>query len=297
MKNKNRIKRSFGSKLFDGFNVLLMLLIIFIMAAPLWYIICVSISQPSLISARSFILFPRGFSLYSYQLVLGNKDILVGYMNTIIYTSVGTLINLVMTILCAYPLSRPEMPFRNVLMRLIVFTMFFSGGLVPAYLNIRDMKMLDTMWAVVLPGAISTYNMIVMRTFFTNIPNSLHESAYLDGADEMQVLLRIVLPLSLPIIATMILFYAVGHWNSYFNAMLYLSKKRLYPVQLFLRSYVVQGVMSDFQAEMNDGAEFLATDNSVKYAIITITMLPIMLVYPFVQKYFAKGVMVGSIKG
>ena len=296
-KRLNRIKESRGSIAFDCFNTALMLLIMIVMAAPLWYIFCVSISKGSLVSARDFILFPRGFTLYSYELVLGNKDILTGYKNTLMYTALGTFINLVMTTLCAYPLSRTEMPLKNLFMRLMVFTMFFTGGIVPAYLNIKSLGMLDTIWAIILPGAVSTYNMIVMRSFFVNIPESLHESAYLDGANEWQVLLRIVLPLSLPVMSTMLLFYAVGHWNSYFNAMLYLNSRKLYPVQLFLRSYVVEGVMGDFAADMNDGAEFLATDNSLKFAIIVVTILPIICVYPFIQKYFVKGVMIGSVKG
>ena len=220
-------------------------------------------------------------------------------MNSIFYTLAGTAINLVMTIMCAYPLSRRELFGRKIIVSVIMFTMFFSGGLIPLFLLINNLNLYDSIWAVLLPSSIAVYNVIVMRTFFQGLPYELTESAYIDGANDIYILAKIILPLSIPIIATMILFYGVGNWNSFYNALMFLAQKDKYPVQLVLRSIVIDGATSGLGFAI--GSESASNANldtrSIKYAVIAVTTLPIMLVYPFVFKHFRKGVMIGSIKG
>lgn len=291
------IRRSLGSKIFDVFNVILMLLLLLITLYPFWYVIIVSLSDGKAVLSGQVGLLPVNFTLDTYRVVLRDSSILTGFKNTLIYTGLGTLINLVCTSMCAYPLSRPDLIGKKQIMGLIVFTMFFSGGMIPGYLVMNQMGLIDTIWAMVVPGAISTYNMIVMRTFFLGIPEALHESACLDGANEWQVLVRIVLPLSTPILATMLLFYAVGHWNSYMNALLYLNSKSLFPLQSILRNMVVDGQLSEAQTQVGGGSSFTVIETTMKYATIVVSTLPILMIYPFVQKYFVKGVMIGSLKG
>ena len=296
-RKENRIRRTFGSRAFDVFNVIFMLLFLLVTLYPFWYVVIVSLSDGKAVLSGQVSLWPVDITLDTYRVVLRDSSIITGFKNTVIYTSLGTFINLVCTSLCAYPLSRPDLLGKKQVMGMIVFTMFFSGGMIPAYLVMNQMQLIDTIWAMVLPGAISTYNMIVMRTFFMGIPESLHESACLDGANDWQVLVRIVLPLSMPIMATMLLFYAVGHWNSYMNALLYLNSKSLFPLQSILRNMVVDGQLSEAQTQVGGGSSFTVIETTMKYATIVVSTLPILLIYPFVQKYFVKGVMIGSIKG
>lgn len=296
-RKENRIRRTFGSRAFDVFNVIFMLLFLLVTLYPFWYVVIVSLSDGKAVLSGQVSLWPVNITLDTYRVVLRDSSIITGFKNTVIYTTLGTFINLVCTSLCAYPLSRPDLLGKKQVMGMIVFTMFFSGGMIPAYLVMNQMKLIDTIWAMVLPGAISTYNMIVMRTFFMGIPESLHESACLDGANDWQVLVRIVLPLSMPIMATMLLFYAVGHWNSYMNALLYLNSKSLFPLQSILRNMVVDGQLSEAQTQVGGGSSFTVIETTMKYATIVVSTLPILLIYPFVQKYFVKGVMIGSIKG
>ena len=296
-RKENRIRRTFGSRAFDVFNVIFMLLFLLVTLYPFWYVVIVSLSDGKAVLSGQVSLWPVNITLDTYRVVLRDSSIITGFKNTVIYTSLGTFINLVCTSLCAYPLSRPDLLGKKQVMGMIVFTMFFSGGMIPAYLVMNQMRLIDTIWAMVLPGAISTYNMIVMRTFFMGIPESLHESACLDGANDWQVLVRIVLPLSMPIMATMLLFYAVGHWNSYMNALLYLNSKSLFPLQSILRNMVVDGQLSEAQTQVGGGSSFTVIETTMKYATIVVSTLPILLIYPFVQKYFVKGVMIGSIKG
>lgn len=293
----NRIRRTVGSRAFDVFNVIFMLLFLLVTLYPFWYVVIVSLSDGKAVLSGQVSLWPVNITLDTYRVVLRDSSIITGFKNTVIYTTLGTFINLLCTSLCAYPLSRPDLLGKKQVMGMIVFTMFFSGGMIPAYLVMNQMQLIDTIWAMVLPGAISTYNMIVMRTFFMGIPESLHESACLDGANDWQVLVRIVLPLSMPIMATMLLFYAVGHWNSYMNALLYLNSKSLFPLQSILRNMVVDGQLSEAQTQVGGGSSFTVIETTMKYATIVVSTLPILLIYPFVQKYFVKGVMIGSIKG
>lgn len=288
-------KISIGSKTFDVINYIMLLLIAFITLYPMYYIFIVSISSGDFISRGLVNFIPRGITWEAYKLVFENKDIWRSYLNTITYTGVGTLINVMVTALCAFPLSRKDFYGRSFFTVLITITMFISGGLIPLYLVVNQLHLTNTIWAIVLPPAVSTYNMIIMRTFFSNVPFSLQESAYLDGANDLHIFFKIILPLSTPIIATLTLFYAVAHWNSFFPALIYLNEKSKYPVQIILRDIVVAGEFSEQGGDITNSMNIVAVN--FKYAAIIIAVVPILVVYPFLQKYFAKGVMVGAVKG
>jgi putative aldouronate transport system permease protein len=290
------VRAGLGSRVFDILNYVFLLLVAFITLYPMYYILIVSISGDIFISREMVNFFPRGINWDAYKMVFTNSDIWRSYGNTLIYTGLGVLINIVCTCLCAYPLSRTDFYGRSFFTFLIILTMFVSGGMIPLYLLIYRLKIINTLWAIVLPPAINTYNMIIMRTFFTGIPISLTESAYLDGANDLQILNRIILPLSKPILATLTLFYAVGHWNSFMPALLYLSSKAKYPLQLILRDIVVAGeVTSQMSGDLVLNVNISAVN--YKYAVIVITVVPILCIYPFLQKHFAKGVMIGAMKG
>lgn len=288
-----------SDKMFDLFNYLFLILIALLVLYPLMFVVSASFSNPTYILSGELWLLPKGFNLDAYKKVFENHEIIIGFINTLKYTIFGTLINVIMTILAAYPLSRKDFKGRNFLMGTFVFTMFFSGGLIPTYLLIRDLGMLDTFWVMVLPNAVAIWNIIIMRTFFqTTIPHELQESAMIDGCGNVRILLRIVLPLSMPVIAVMVLFYAVGHWNSYFNALIYLQDKDNFPLQLILREILIQG-QSDEMVKGTD-VTFLKQQISVeglKYAVLIVANLPMLILYPFLQRYFVKGIMIGSIKG
>ncbi|WP_309120120.1 carbohydrate ABC transporter permease [Paenibacillus sp.] len=285
-----------GSKLFDMANIALMLGLVFVTFYPIYYLFIVSVSDGNAVMRGEVAFWPIQMNWSTYSLLFEDPSILRSYANTILYTVVGTTINVVCTAMCAYPLSKPHFYGRGFFTLLIVVTMFFSGGLIPSYLLVQKLGMLNTMWALVLPGAISVWNMIIMRTFFQGIPNELYESAEMDGANELVSLIRITLPLSKAIMATMGLFYAVGHWNSFFGAMIYLDDKDKFPLQIILRNMVVLGEMSGQTQEIG-GIYSAVTATNIKYAVIIVAVVPILLVYPFIQKYFVKGVMIGSLKG
>lgn len=284
---------------FDYLNYFVMFLIIVLMVYPLYYCAIVSISNGMAVTRGEVIWWPVGFDLTAYKVVFGNGQILRAYGNTIYYTALGTAINIAMTALCAYPLSRPHLKGRQVINFLLMLTMFISGGMIPMYLQVKALGLLDTVWAIVLPGAISTYNMIIMRTFFSSIPEELHEAAQIDGASPFQTFLRIILPLSQTIMATLVLFYAVGHWNGYLSALLYLTDSRKMPLQMVIRKMVIDSDIASMTTanSASSSAETLITESKLKYAIVMISILPMIVVYPFLQKYFAKGVMIGSVKG
>ncbi len=290
-----RLKRSVGERIFDNFNVLFMILLIVVTLYPFYYVTIASISDPTLIvQKRGIVLWPQGLSFESYRMVFENPMIRIGYMNTIFYVVVGTALNLVLTSFGAYGLSRRDLALRNPITLMIVFTMFFSGGLIPSYLLVRNLGLLNTRWAMILPGAISTWNLIIMRTAFLGIPESLAESAKIDGANDFTILFRIYLPLSLPVVAVMILFYAVGHWNAYFSALIYLRERALYPLQLVLREILIANSTESMMTSVVSDREPIG--ETIKYATIMVATLPILFVYPFLQKYFVKGVMIGAIK-
>ncbi|HEY8499518.1 MAG TPA: carbohydrate ABC transporter permease [Clostridia bacterium] len=293
-----KYKPSLGSIVFDVVNHILLLLLVFITLYPMYYIAIVSISSGTYVSRGEVNFLPRGINFGAYEIVFKNPDIWRSYTNTIVYTSVGTLINIIMSSLCAYPLSRKDFYGRGFFTFVIAFTMFMSGGMIPSYLVVLKLGLIDSMWAIVLPPAINTFNMIIMRTFFQGIPVSLQESAYLDGANDLKILYKIILPLSMPIMATMTLFYSVQHWNSFFSALIYLNSKAKYPVQVLLRNIVIAGEFADQGTSIGTvDTNFNVIAQNYKYAVIIISVLPILVVYPFLQKYFAKGVMIGAIKG
>lgn len=288
-------KGSVGEIIFDAFNIILLIMLAFLFLYPMWYVLVASLSSGQAIARGQVTFWPVNFNLEAYSKVLANGEIWTAYLNTIFYVTVGTAINLVLTTLGAYPLSRQDLYGRGLFMGIIVFTMFFSGGLIPIYLNIRDLELYNTRWALLLPPGISAFNLIVMRTFFQTIPDSLIESAKIDGANEFKILARIVLPLSKPVIAVMILFYAVAHWNSWFNALIFLRDRTLFPLQLLLREILVQASA----AEMATGVttrEITTISDAIKYATIIVSTVPVLVIYPFLQKYFVQGVMIGAIK-
>ncbi len=294
------IKKSLGRKTYEVINVIVLLLISFIMLYPFYYCIIASLSDNASVLAGKIGFWPIGINIKSYKLVFGYKAVFHAYGNTILYTGLGTAISLTLTVLGAYPLSRKDFYGRGVLTVFFAFTMFFSGGLIPTFLVVNALGLYNTMWAVVIPSAINTMNMIIMRTFFQGIPDALEEAAVVDGATEMQTLLRIILPLSLPSIMTIGLFYAVGQWNSWFSAMIYLQDSSKYPLQLVLRQIVLQNQVNEIigtvAGSLTEDATQMVSEN-IKYTVIIVAVFPILCVYPFVQKYFVKGVMVGSIKG
>jgi putative aldouronate transport system permease protein len=297
MSKQATISHSSEERVFDAIVHVIAAVIILIVLYPLIFIVSASLSDPTKVMGGEVWLLPKGFSMEAYSNILHNGKIWIGYRNTIIFTVVGTLINLIMTTLAAYPLSRPDLPGRGVLMLFVTLTMFFSGGLIPTYMLVKNLGMVDTMWALIVPGAIATYNLIVMRTYFqSSIPWELQEAAHIDGCSNWRLLLNIILPLSKPILAVMVLFYAVGHWNSFFNALIYIRRESLYPLQLVLREILLisQSDVMDSGVGLEDK---ILLAESIKYAVIIVSSLPVLIMYPFVQRHFVKGVMIGSIKG
>ncbi|WP_391563883.1 carbohydrate ABC transporter permease [Paenibacillus cremeus] len=291
------MKQTIAEKVFGVFNIAFLLFLTLITLYPFLYVAMASLSNPSELASHSgILLWPMGFNMDGYVSVFKNPNIITGYTNTIIYVVVGTAINVIITALGAYVLSRKGVMLRDSIMMMIVFTMFFSGGLIPNYLLVKSLGMFDTMWALILPGAISTYNLIIMRTAFAAIPESLEESARIDGAGDLTILFKIVIPLSQAVIAVMILFYAVAHWNSWFSAMIYLRNRDAYPLQLFLREILINS-STDSMITGSSGSDKEAISEIIKYCTIIVATLPIIVVYPFLQKYFTKGVMIGAVKG
>ncbi|MEF2246588.1 MULTISPECIES: carbohydrate ABC transporter permease [unclassified Paenibacillus] len=291
---KRRLKRiSIGSLLFDVFIYLMLIMLVIAFLYPIYYIAVVSVSNGLYVMRGDVKLFPIGFNIEAYKVVFSDASVLRSYSNTFLYTIVGTFINVSATALCAYPLSRSTLYGRQFFTIFIIITMLFHGGMIPTYLVVNSLHLTNSIWAIVIPPAINVWYMMIMRTFFQNIPNEINESAYMDGANDFKIFLKIILPLSLPVIATMVMFYAVWHWNSFFPAMIYLNDKKLYPVQLIMRSMLIDGSLQD-----TDPSRDLSTiSTNLKYAIIIITILPIVAIYPFIQKYFVQGAMVGSLKG
>lgn len=290
-------RMTLGDKIFVAAAYVIVALVVISTLYPFIYIVSGSISSADAVLRGEVWLLPRGFNLEAYKIVLKTKELWGAYYNTIWYVVVGTCFSLFMSIITAYPLSRKKFGSRNVIMMVLAFTMFFSGGLIPTYLLIRELNMINTRWALVIPGALSTYNIIIVRTFFEGIPDSLDEAATIDGCNDLQILYRIMLPLTKPIIAVMVLFYAVGQWNSYFGALIYLNEQKLYPLQIILRTILIQYDNTDM---VKGGMEIDKVKNigeSVRYATIIVSTLPILCIYPFLQKYFVKGVMIGAIKG
>lgn len=278
-------------------NVALFLLVILTLY-PFWHVFMYSISDSRAAMSGGLFFFPRKITFLTYQLLFKTSQIFVAFGNTVAKTVVGTAISLFLTVLTAYPLSLPYFRGRRFLQMVIFFTMLFTGGIIPTYLLLRDLHMLDTFWVYVFPSAMSPYNMFIMRNFFQTIPDSLPESAKLDGANHMQILTRIVLPLSKPAVATMTMFYGVSNWNSYMDGILYVNDQKLQLLQVYLRQLISStGAKGALSAAGDLSAAAAVTEESMKMTVISVSILPILFVYMFLQKYFTKGVMVGSVKG
>ncbi|MDD6883048.1 MAG: carbohydrate ABC transporter permease [Eubacteriales bacterium] len=292
-----------GDKVFDVVNYALLTLVVLIVLYPLIFVVSASISDPILVNSGEVWLLPKGITLEGYKSVLEYEMIWVGYANTIFYTIVGTAINLSLTLLTAYALSRKDLIGRNVFTMFFAFTMYFSGGLIPTYITVKNLGLLDTRAVMLVLGAISMYNVIITRTYFSNnIPFELQEAGFLDGCSDAGLFIRVILPLSLPIIAVMALYYAVGHWNSYFNAMIYLTDRNKMTLQIFLREVLLLNQLADMMGsadtdEMLRIAERQKMAMIMKYCLIVVSTAPILCVYPFLQRYFVKGIMVGAVKG
>ncbi len=307
LSSKTAVSRT--DKIFYAFNNSFMFIVLITMLFPLVYLFANAFSDSGAVASGSVTLLPLvraedagyrfGLSLEGFAAVFKTDTVMRGYANTVFYTTAGTFINMVLTVLAAYPLSRRDLPGRNIITMLFTFTMIFTGGLIPNYILMQQLNMLNTPWALLIPGAINVYNMIICRTFFVNsIPNELLEAAQMDGCTDFRFFMKIALPLSKAVLAVLALYYAVAHWNSYFNAFLYLTDQELYPLQIILKDILISNTVSP---EMLEGAATGSVDinliHVLKYAVIIVACLPIWCVYPFVQKFFVQGVMIGSVKG
>lgn len=287
-----------GNMTFDVVNTTILVIVLLIVLYPLYYVLIASFSNPDLVLTGKIFLLPKGFQTESYERVFSNPEIMQGYLNSILYTLVGTCINLAVTLSGGYALSRRDLRGRKGFVIFFTFTMFFGGGTVPTYMLVRKLHLLNTFWAMVIPNAMSVWNLILCRNFFEgNIPSELLEVAQIDGCRNGYFFYRIVLPLSKALIAVMVLFYAVGHWNSYMQPLLYLSDRTKYPLQLVLKNILISSQPDASLAGMNDRAEMYKQTEMLKYALVVVSSAPMIVLYPFVQKYFVQGVMVGSVKG
>lgn len=294
-----KVKRSIGDNIYYGLTYGIITILTLIVLYPLIYILSSSFSSASAVSQGRVILWPVEFSLEGYRRVFGYSRVWQGYRNTIFYTLAGTAINVAITMTCAYPLARKGLPHKGFFTFLFTFTMMFGGGLIPTYLQVKALGMVNTVWALLIPGAMSVYQMIIARTFINNtIPDELLESAKMDGCSDVRFFFSFVLPLSKAVLAVIALQYAVGHWNNYFDAMIYLQKRSLYPLQIFLREILI---MSQFDAndliDAESAVAMAGMADLMKYALIVVSTVPILCIYPLLQKYFVKGVMIGSLKG
>ena len=291
-KGSSKVRLSLGDRIFGLVNGFFLVVLLLLILLPLVHMLAVSVSDANLVLRGEITFIPSGINFKCYEALLGGSEIPRAYYNTIRYTFFGVLIDVAMTALCAYPLSRPNFYGRKFFNFFVVFTMLFNVGIVANFMIVFQLGIKNTVWAILLPTAINVYYMVIMRTFFQNIPEEIYQSAYVDGASDLRIFGQIILPISSPVIATMFLFYAVSHWNAYMPALLYLDHKELYPVQLILRNIVISGTVSD-----NATTDTAFMTQGIKYAAIFVTIAPILCVYPFVQKYFTKGIMVGSLKG
>lgn len=298
-----KMKRCKEDVFFDGVVFVVLTLILVVVAYPLYWVIISSISDPSAVSGGKVVWYPIGFTMKGYLEVFKNSAVMRGFMNSIIYTVCGVCINLVVTLPTAYALSRDRFSGKKIVTIFYMITMFFGGGLIPTYLVIKNMQMLNSMWALILPGCLSVYNMIVARTFFkTNISEELYEAAEIDGCTQAQFFFRVALPLSAAVIAILVLYYGVGHWNSYFSALVYISDSDKYPLQLVLRNILITNETALSQTATTEAARAALREKQqiidvMKYSLIIISSIPVLVLYPFIQKHFVKGVMIGSLKG
>ncbi len=304
--------KTFGSRMFDACVYLFLSLVILVTLYPILNIFATSLSSSVAVERNLVTFYPRDLTWRAYEMIFENDIIPRSFMNSIWYTVVGTAVSLVLTLLMSYPLSKKRLPMRRFYTIILVITMFISGGLVPTFLLVNSLGLYDSFFAMILPGAISTYNVMVMTSFFRGLPDELEESAMLDGANDVTILLRIIIPLSTASIATIGLFYAVGRWNDWFSAMIYLKSTKKFPLPLILRELILENKLEDMMnlggnagnlgagknlSVMRDENMKTVTADTLKYATLFVSMVPMMVIYPFVQKYFVKGVMIGSLKG
>ena len=293
---QNKRKLSMGDRIFSTAVLIIVFLMCIMVIYPIYYMFIVSISDGNAVLRGDVAVLPQGINFGAYKAVLTNEYVPQAYLNTLLYTVVGTFICVAMTALCAYPLSRKEFYGRKIFTGIVVFTMFFDAGMISNYMVVQAAGLRNSIWAIVLPGAINVWYMIIMRTFFQDIPEELFESARLDGANDLTIFGRMVLPLSKAVLATMVLFYAVGLWNQWLQPLIYLDDRKKFPMQLILRN-IVLGTDAALSKSMSAASDMATMGLNIKYAVIFVTILPILVIYPFVQKYFVKGVMVGSVKG
>jgi len=293
------VKRGFSEHIFDTFNIIFMIFVIFLTFYPFYYIICASFSENSkLLSNMGFLWWPAGFNTGAYSLTFRFPLVRSGYRNILFILAAALPINFVITVCCAYLLAAKNLKFKKPIVFIVMFTMFFSGGLIPSFLNIRSLGLYNSLWALIIPGSLSVYNAIITKTAMEAIPDSLSESARIDGANDIYVLVNIILPLITPTLAVIILYYAVEHWNSWFGAVIYLQDNDKLPIQAVLRSILIENnrIINANNASIEEGLinQFAET---IKYALIIIGTVPVLVIYPFAQRYFIKGVMIGAIKG
>ncbi|PFN97271.1 sugar ABC transporter permease [Bacillus sp. AFS076308] len=294
----NSIKESFGDKVFLTIIYTFLIFVVVIVLYPLIYIVSSSLSSPLAVSSGKVWLWPVNFSLEGYKAIFSNSQVLVGYANSLFYTFFGTIVSVTLTVLFAYPLSRKSFYGRNFLMIFILFTMLFSGGLIPEYLVVKNLHMLDTRWALIIPKAIAVWQVIIAVTFFrTSIPEEIVEASEMDGCSDLRFLWSVVLPLSKPIIAVLVLMYAIFQWNSYFDAMLYLKSEALFPLQVVLRNILILNTTSSASIDAQKLMDMKQLADLMKYSLIVVASLPVLIIYPFVQRHFMKGVLIGSVKG
>jgi putative aldouronate transport system permease protein len=296
------IKEGTGDKIVNFLNLFLLTVLFLVVLYPLIFIVSASFSDPQLVSTGKIYLLPKGFNIEGYVRIFRDKEIMIGYRNTIFYTVAGTLVNLALTLPAAYALSKKDLVGRNVIMFFMAITMYFSGGMIPTYLLVKSLNLLNTWVVLLIIGAVSTYNLIVARTFFiTGVPHELEEAAIIDGCSQARTFLLIVLPVSKALIGVMALYYGVGHWNSFFSALIYITDRNKVPLQLVLREILIGEQMREEMLEeaMNDEMQLLRLQLTtlIKYGVIVVSSAPVMVAYPFLQKYFNKGIMLGSLKG
>ena len=291
------MRQKAGDKIFHAANYTLLTALALTTLYPFWWILAASFSDPTEVIKGAVVLWPRQFTTLAYEIILKYRTLWTAYGNTIFYVVVGTAVNVVVTYLAAYPLSRSRFTGRGVITFIIVFTMYFGGGLIPSFLLVRGLGLLNTRAAMILPGAVGAWNLIMTRTYLqANIPDELVESAQIDGANDLTILFRLAMPLSLPVLAVIALFYAVGHWNNFFSALIYLRDRDLMPLQVILRQIVIASQMAEVFTGMQ-AEERALIQHTIKYATVMVATGPILLLYPFLQKYFVKGIMIGALKG
>ena len=293
--------RSKRDKVFDAVVITILVILMITMIYPFIYIISASLSDYKHIGSGEVWLLPKGFNVDAYERILAEKEIWTGYANTIFYTVVGTVVNVFVTMICAYPMSRKDLKGRGLLTIFFTIPMFIGGGIIPTYLLIKGLGLLNTRWVMIIPGAMAIWNMIIARTFVQGLPYELQEAAQIDGCSNIRIFAEIIMPLSSPVVAVLVLYYGIGHWNEYFGALIYITNRKLYPLQLILREILVQQEMSSSMmrttSEMMSAAKQAEIAETLKYSTIIVSTLPVIIAYPFFQKYFEKGMMVGSIKG